>query len=478
MTRVAIVGGGIAGLATALHLLDAAPNLEVDVFERETGTGGKLRTEQADGFVIERGPDAFLASKPGGMALARRLDLLDEALTPIPENRKSYVVRAGTLQPLPQGLSGLVPGDLLPILRSPLLSVRGKARFVLETVVPPRTGSSDESIAGFMRRRYGAETWERMIEPLLTGIYAGDGEQLSIQATFPNLPAMERQHRSLLRGAVAARKQAANVPSDSTTPKGFVSFRDGMETLTGAARREVERLGGRINVGSPVTSIERLPQRGPFRLTIERGDASATVEADAVVAATPAWSAAPLLATVAPVTSAALGEIQHASSGLVALAFPSSQLTRPLNGYGYVVPRAEGRDVTAMTWVSSKWAHRAPVGHTLVRVFLGRTGREEILQRDDADLAELAIAEMGEMLGLVVCPHLTRVQRWEQAMPQYVLGHGDRVARIEADLGQVDGVALAGTMLRGVGIPDVISSAERAARKVLADLERRLAVPA
>jgi oxygen-dependent protoporphyrinogen oxidase len=158
---------------------------------------------------------------------------------------------------------------------------------------------------------------------------------------------------------------------------------------------------------------------------------------------------------------------------VVALAFPTSQLTRALNGYGYVVPRAEGRDVTAMTWVSSKWAHRVPEGYALVRVFLGRTGREEVLQRDDADLVELAIAELGEMLGLVVSPHLTRVQRWERAMPQYVLGHGERVARIESDLAQANGLALTGTMLRGVGIPDVISSAERAAQKVLADLDQR-----
>ena len=224
MTRVAIVGGGIAGLATALHLLEAAPDLEVEVLEREAETGGKLRTERTDGFVIERGPDAFLASKPGGMALARRLDLLDEAITPIPENRQSYVVRSGALLPLPQGLSGLIPGDLQPILRSPLLSARGKARLALEAVVPPRKETGDESIANFMRRRYGAETWERMIEPLLTGIYAGDGDQLSIQATFPNLPAMEQHHRSLLRGAVAARKQGARAPADPSRAEGLREF--------------------------------------------------------------------------------------------------------------------------------------------------------------------------------------------------------------------------------------------------------------
>ena len=249
-----------------------------------------------------------------------------------------------------------------------------------------------------------------------------------------------------------------------------------METLTETTRQAVERRGGRISVGTAVTSIDRGEQGEGFRLTSTRGNAASTLDVDAVVVATPAWAAVSLLAAVAPETSSVLGEIHHSSSGLVALAFPTTQLTRPLNGYGYVVPRAEGREVTAMTWVSSKWAHRVPEGYYPDPGVSGRTGREDVLQRDDADLAELAIAELGEMLGLVVCPHLTRVQRWERAMPQYVLGHVDRVARIETDLAQVRGLALTGTMLRGVGIPDVISSAERAAQKVLADLNLRPAV--
>lgn len=468
MTRIAIVGGGIAGLATALFLLEADPALEVEVFEREMETGGKLRTECVDGFLIERGPDAFLASKPGAIGLSRYLGLEDRAISPIPEHRQSFVMRNGSLMPLPQGLSGLIPGDLKPILQSPLLSRRGKARLALESVIPARKNRGEESIAEFMRRRYGRETWERMIEPLLTGIYAGDGEQLSIDATFPNLPAIEANHGSLLRGAIAAKKAVASSAANPAVPKGFVSYRDGMETLPVSTRLAVEHLGGRITTGMRVRSLGRDAENGQFQLSVS--GVPDPVLADGVVVATPAWAAAPLLSDVAPTASAALAEIEHSSSGLVALGFPVSQLTRPLRGYGYVVPRAEGRNVTAMTWVSSKWAGRAPEGQVLVRVFLGRSGRDAVLERDDADLVELAIAEMGEVLGLVIAPTVTRVQRWDRAMPQYVLGHGNRVARIESGVGAVPGLAIAGTMLRGVGIPDVISSAERAARTVLADL--------
>ena len=475
MTRIAVVGGGIAGLSAAYFLLEADPTLEVEVFEREEQTGGKLRTNHVDGFIVERGPDAFLASKPGAIGLSRRLGLDDRAITPIPENRQSFVMRDGNLLPIPQGLSGLIPGDLKPVLQSPLLSARGKARLALEAIVPRRTSGDEESIAGFMRRRYGRETWERMIEPLLTGIYAGDGEQLSINATFPNLPALEASHGSLLRGAVSARKAAAGQPSVPGSPKGFVSYQDGMETLPRSTRAAVERRGGRITVGHRVHSIERDSATGPFQLVVS--GVTAPVAVDGVVVATPAWAASTLLQRVAPAVSAALEEIDHSSSGLVALGFPASQLTKPLKGYGYVVPRAEGRDVTAMTWVSSKWSGRAPEGQVLVRVFLGRTGREDVLARDDADLVELAIAEMGEILGLVVSPALTQVQRWDRAMPQYVLGHGERVARIEAGLAAVPGLAMAGTMFRGVGIPDVISSAENAATGLLDDLKASRATP-
>ena len=468
MTRVAIVGGGIAGLASALFLLESDPALEVEVFEREMQTGGKLRTDQVDGFVVERGPDAFLASKPGAIGLSRHLGLDGQAISPISENRQSFVMRDGGLMPLPQGLSGLVPGDLKPILESPLLSSEGKARLARETEIPVRRDQGEESIASFMRRRYGQEAWDRMIEPLLTGIYAGDGERLSIDATFPNLPAQELQYGSLLVAAIAARDREQSESARPSTPKGFVSFRQGMETLPAATRAAVEQLGGKITVGAAVQAIEYDLGSRQFELSIN-GSAS-PVRVDAVVLATPAWVGSALLKYVSPGASDALAEIEHSSSGLVALGFPETQLTKALNGYGYVVPRAEGRDITAMTWVSSKWSGRAPAGQALVRVFLGRTGREAVLQLEDADLIKLAIAEMREVLGLRIEPTLTRVQRWELAMPQYVIGHRERVSRIESGVAAVPGLAITGTMLRGVGKPDVISSARSAADKVLRDV--------
>ncbi len=233
-------------------------------------------------------------------------------------------------------------------------------------------------------------------------------------------------------------------------------------------RAAVEQLGGKITVGAAVQAIEHKFETRQFELPIN-GSAS-PVRVDAVVLATPAWVGSALLKYVSPGASDALAEIEHSSSGLVALGFPETQLTKALNGYGYVVPRAEGRDITAMTWVSSKWSGRAPAGQALVRVFLGRTGREAVLQLEDADLIKLAIAEMREVLGLRIEPTLTRVQRWELAMPQYVIGHRERVSRIESGVAAMPGLAITGTMLRGVGIPDVISSARSAADKVLRDV--------
>lgn len=471
--RIAIVGAGISGLAAALHLLEHRPGVMVELFDQAPQAGGKVRSERVDGFVIEQGPDAFLAAKPGGIALGQHLGLAPRMVSPIPAHRQSFVMRQGHLQPLPQGLSGLVPGDLKPILRSPLLSRAGKLRLAMEYMIPRRKDAGDESIAGFMRRRYGRETWDRMIEPLLTGIYGGDGDQLGIAATFPNLPAMEAAHGSLLRGAIAARRAAAGNPPDPAQPKGFISFDGGMGVLTDAAIDEVMSRGGQLTVNAPVSKITRQPGTQRFTLTMARNGSPETAVFDQVMVATPAWAAAPLLRDIAPAASAALAGIEHSSSGLVALAFPASQLTRPLKGYGYVVPRAEGRDVTAMTWVSSKWNDRVPEGYAMVRVFLGRSGREAVLARDDADLVELAIAEMGEVLGLVVSPSLSRVQRWQRAMPQYVVGHLNRVERIESAMAAEPGVAVAGTMFRGVGIPDAISTGQRAAAKLIADLEAR-----
>ncbi len=468
--RIAVIGAGITGLACTLRLHALNPELDVHILERDPQPGGKLRTEHVDGFVIEQGPDAFLASKSGGVALSERLGLEDRMVSPVPENRGSFILHRGKLLPLPQGLSGLVPGDIRQMFKSPLISPVGKARLAMEYFIPPRKGTSDESIASFMTRRFGRETWERMVEPLLTGIYAGHGDQLSLGATFPNLRALERTHGGILKGAAATRKEMAKRKGQPEPRKGFLSFDDGMGVLIDAAVARVKANGAHVHLGTACTGVVHNEKARTFTVTIEERGATRTETFDGVVAAVPAWVAAPLFHDVAPVVSETLASIDHSPSGLIAVAFPASRLTRPLKGYGYVVPRVEGRDVTAMTWVSSKWPNRAPKGQVLVRVFVGRAGREDVLQNDDDGLVSVALAELREVMGLSVTPSLTRVQRWNKAMPQYTMGHLDRVDRIVAGVARIPGIEIAGNMLRGVGIPDSISSGETAASNLLTDM--------
>jgi oxygen-dependent protoporphyrinogen oxidase len=472
-SRIAVIGAGITGLSCAMRLHTLDPELDLHIYERDQQPGGKLRTEHVDGFVIEQGPDAFLASKPAGLALSERLGLQDRMVEPIPENRGSFILHRGKLQPLPQGLSGLVPGDIRQMFRSPLISPAGKARLAIEYFIPPRKGTTDESIAAFMTRRFGQETWERMVEPLLTGIYAGHGDQLSLGATFPNLRALERTHGGILKGAAATRREVASRTDHPEPRKGFISFDDGMSVLIDAAIDRVKRNRTEVHFGVACTAIVRNEEARTFTVTFEEGGESRTETFDGVVVALPAWIAAPLFREVAPVASEDLASIEHSPSGLIAVAFPESQLTRPLKGYGYVVPRIEGRDVTAMTWVSSKWPNRAPKGQVLVRVFVGRAGREDVLKRDDDGLVSVALAELRDVLGLSVSPTLTRVQRWDKAMPQYTMGHLDRVDRIVASIAHIPGIEIAGNMLRGVGIPDSISSGETSASNLLIDMSEQ-----
>jgi oxygen-dependent protoporphyrinogen oxidase len=340
---------------------------------------------------------------------------------------------------------------------------------LLDLVLPPKTGNDDESLQSFISRRVGGEMYERMIEPLLAGIYAGDGSELSLAATFPHLRTAERTHGGIIKGAVAQKREAGRRKPQQLPSRGFLGFADGMARLVDTAVERARTSGTDILFRNEVEDIE-VAADGGFVLSIAGPGGTSCERFDGVIVATPAWAAAPLLTEVAPEAGRALAAIGHVSSGLVVVAFPEQQLTRPLSGYGYVVPRAEGRDVMAMTWVSSKWERRAPEGQVLVRGFVGRAGREAALAGDDASLVRLMIAELKDVLHLDVTPTLTRVYRWDGGMPQYNLGHLERVAAIEASLARVPGVQVAGNMLRGVGIPDCIVSGQAAATNLLAGL--------
>ena len=467
--RIAIVGAGISGLAAALQVRQFQPDVQVVVYEASDRVGGTIRSEHVDGFTLEGGPDSFLTSKPGGIALVNSLGLAGQMVGTLPAVQRSYVLRNGSLLPFPRGLSGLVPAEIKPLLTSSLLSPIGKIRLFGDLVIPPKQSIEDESLASFVTRRVGTELYERIMEPLLSGIFAGDGEKLSLAATAPQLRAAEQSHGGLIRGAMAKAREASQRDTTSTGPRGFASFSGGMGVLTETAATTVRESGTQLCTGVRCEAITR-EERG-FLLTLREGDRTFTDRVSGVVLAVQGWAAAPLLEGVAPGAAAAMKEIEYVSNALVSVAFPAVQLRAPITGYGYVVPRAERRDVTAMTWMSSKWANRAPGGSVVIRAFFGRAGRMEVLNEPDNRLVTRVVRELNEVMGLTVTPTLTRVHRIDRGMPQYNMGHLQRVDVIEAALAESPGLQIAGNMFRGVGIPDCISSGQNAARNVVSDLQ-------
>ena len=447
--RIAVVGGGIAGLAAARRIELIAPDADVLLVERDPMLGGKLRTEHVDGFVIEAAPDSFLSRKERGVGLCEELGLRDELVGRRPEHHRTFVRMGDELHPLPEGLTGMIPTSLEALEETELLSAAGRARFAAEVDVPTRGGPADESIGAFVSRRFGREAYEALVEPLMTGIYGGDGDKLSLQATFPQLRVLELEHGSLLRGLSA--------PAPSELPP-FVSLRGGMGTLVDALRDSFER----TDLVTRREAVRVLPGDEGYRVELADGETHA---ADGVVVATPAYVTAEILADLDPELAAEHLAIPYASPVVVTLAFSRADVV-PLDGYGYLVPRAEGRDVLACTWSSQKWTGRAPDDCVLLRVYAGRFGGRDLTEVADADLVMLAREELA-FLGVAAEPLLQRVQRWPLGMPQYILGHPERLARIDEGLAAHPGLAVAGAAYGGVGIPDCIRSGELAAESVV-----------
>ena len=458
--HVVVVGGGIAGLAAARRLA-ARPDTEVTLLEAADRLGGKIETERADGFLVEAGPDSFLAAKPRGAGLCAEAGLGDDLLAITPRPHRARVLSRGVMHELPEGLSGLIPTKLTPVLRSGLLSPRGKARLAADWVLPARRDAADESLGGFVRRRLGNEAWERLVEPLTAGIFAGDGDRLSLLATYPQLRRAEQQHGGLARGVLANRP----APADGPPKPAFLTPRDGLGALVAALERQLRAAGADLRTGVAVSGVDRRPGG---RGWVVRTRGGGEVAADAVVVATPAYVAGDLLLGADPGLAFELRAIPHASSAIVSLGYRRADLAAPLDAHGYLVPRVERTPVLACTFTSQKWVGRAPDGHVLLRVFLGGWGRDEMLAGPDDALLALAVAEVAQRLGASAPPVLGRVRRWHHGMPQYVVGHLDRVGRIEAAAARLPGIELAGNAYRGVGVPDCIASGEAAADRVAA----------
>lgn len=457
--QVVIIGGGISGLAAA-YALSQQPDIHPVIYEASDRVGGVLHTEVNDGWVIEHGPESFIAMKPRGIGLARELGLEPRFQTTNPANRGSLIMKGGKLYPMPEGLTGLIPSQFGPMAKTSLVSPVGKLRMGLDFVIPARKDDGDESLGAFVRRRLGSDIYDHLIEPLMAGIYSGDGDELSLQATFPQLAAAEREHGGLIKGVLAQKKAQKSRPIAHQSVMGFLSFRNGIQEIVDACAAAFLANGGEMRLQTAVTDLNRTAGER-FALTTPGG----VVDADAVILAAPVHVQRELLAGIAPASAQAMTGIPQVSSAVVMLGYEGD--IAPKN-YGYLSPRAENRTVKAVTWMSSKWEGRAPAGHTLVRGFLGRAGDQAVLNATDDELVNMVRAEISETAGITAAPVLVRVVRLNAASPQYLVGHLDRVATIEAEIATIPGLEIAGNMLHGVGIPDAIAAGERASANLLA----------
>ena len=478
--RIAIVGGGMAGLGAARVLEDARaadPAVDWHLYEDESRFGGKVHTVRRDGFVVEGGPDSAIIEKHWPITMARRLGIGDRFEDSNEGIRKSFVFTRGRLHELPEGIILMVPTRMVPFALSSLMSWPGKVRMGMDLVLPRGGaargggGAGDESLGDFVRRRLGREALARIAEPIVAGIHAGDPEQMSVRATFPMFLEMEQKHRSLILAMLKrrkARQKAAAAAAARPRPEGgprsyFYSFKGGLQELSDAivASLPAERLHG----GSAVRTMAPCGAGcGTYALQLADGS---RVVADAVVLATPAWASGDLLRTVAPLPATDLSSIEYVSTATASLAFRRDQVAHDLTGFGFVVPRAENRPVMATTWSSSKFPGRAPEGHVLLRSFLGRAGIEAAAQLDDAEMTKVVRAELREVMGIAAEPEFAQIFRWPRGMPQYRVGHVDLVDRIEAGVARVPGVELAGGAYHGIGIGDCLREGAAAAERAL-----------
>jgi protoporphyrinogen/coproporphyrinogen III oxidase len=459
-----VIGGGIAGLSAAYYAKKNLPGAMITVIESNSYWGGKITTDRLafenGHFIIEGGPDSFLATKPWGVALCKDLGLGERLRGTNPSKKNTYVLNKGRLLPLPEGLTMMIPSDLPSILRSRLLSWFGKTRLGLDFLLPAKTGNDDESIGAFVSRRLGREAYENLIEPLMSGIYAGDGDQLSLTSTFPYLREVEIKYRSLTRGILQMRKQS-NGKAVQGSRSTFLTPKTGLAEIVEELIEHLKSSGAVLRLNTRATSIKPLTPDS-WIVSLDKGEA---LEADYIILSTPAYVSGTLVASFAPELASALRNIPYASTATISLAYRLSDIPRELDGYGYVIPRCEGRKALACTWTSTKFPHRAPEGYALLRVFFGRAGQE--IPWDDHELLELAKEELNLTLGVTAEPLISRVFLWEKAMPQYNLGHPESLKRIDAALENQPGLALAGNGYRGIGIPDCINSGALAVEKIL-----------
>jgi oxygen-dependent protoporphyrinogen oxidase len=471
--RVVVVGGGVSGLAAAHRLVtrvaqsqsskSSQSSIEVLLLEASPRLGGTVRTHRRDGFLLEGGPDSFISEKPEALALAREIGLEKNLVGTNEAHRRAFIVRHGRLRAVPEGFQLLAPSRLLPFATSAVVSWRGKARIALEMFVPRRReDGGDESLAQFVRRRFGQEALERIAQPLVGGIYTADPEQLSLRATMPRFIEMERAAGSVTRALLKARRRAAT-PARGTSGARyslFLAFDEGMQTLTDRLAALLPR--DSVRLGARVESLSF--NAGAWRLRL---DSNETITADAVCLALPAYASAALLRDTDSTLASELEAIPYASTATVNLAYRRAGIPHPLDGFGFVVPFVERRSTLACSFSSVKFDGRAPAGHALLRAFVGGALQPEMFALDEDAMIAAVREDLRALLGVTEPPLFAHVEKWSRSMAQYTVGHLDRVARIRERLTRLPSLQLAGNAYEGAGLPDCIRSGWKAADEIV-----------
>lgn len=463
LQSVAVIGGGISGLAAAHRLTEIAPGLQVRLFEAGPKLGGVLETEYRDGFQIELGSDSFITNKPGAVELCERIGFADELVTTNDQFRKTLIVHQGQLRQLPQGFLLMAPSQLWSVLTTPILSLKGKLRLAWEFFLPPRKQTGEESIAQFARRRLGREAYDRIVQPLVGGIYTGDSEKLSLEATLPRFVRMEQECGGLIRGAWReTRHNRRERASSGARYSLFVTPRRGLASLVQAV---AERLPPDcVSLNAPVSSLSR--EGDLWRVAFDSDREPETF--DAVILALPAGAASRITRELDAELSRRLAEIPYAGAAVISLGYEREQIKHPLDAFGFVVPEVENRRILAASFSSVKFPDRAPKDKVLLRAFVGGAKQPEMLELSDAEMEAVVQEELDALLGVRGLPLFCCVGRYLDKMPQYHLGHRQRVEAIESRAAALPGLQLAGNAYHGVGIPDCITSGEQAAQQLVA----------
>jgi len=460
MIRIAIVGGGISGLAAAFELEQqrrSGVEVEYVLYESSPRPGGVLRTEHIDGCVVEAGPDSFVSEKPWAADLCRALGIGDQLIGSNDADRKTYILTRGRLVEMPDGLMFMVPTKILPTGLSSLFSWKTKVRMAQELYHPPRVAEQDESVAAFVERHYGTELVDRLADPLLSGVYGGEAANLSVRAVLPRFAEMERAHGSLGRAMLAARKKMKG--SRKSVPPLFTSLRNGMQSLAAT-------IVSRLMPTSLLTNIAVQSVRAEAgRWVVSAGSNSSHF--DRVIIALPARAAAEVLQNASRELAAELAAIQYTSSITIGLGYDREVRQSLPPGFGFLVPRNEGKLLLAATFVHNKFPQRAPENRALLRCFFAGSNAEKVWPLSDNQIVGIVRKELQEIVGLRAEPLFARVYKWKSAMAQYGVGHLDRIDRIERLRQQLPGLALAGNAYRGIGVPDCVRSGRDAAKGMM-----------